>query len=73
MRRIESKIRTSDSEFQANRAHNQKLAEELALRMAQARAGGPEESQARHKERGKMLARERIDALTDPGTPFLEL
>ena len=73
MERIESKIRPSSPEFQENLAHNRGLADELRRRIAEARLGGPEESRARHKKRGKMLARERIDALTDPGTPFLEL
>src|SRR5437773_10743608 len=47
----------------------------MALRAARARAaaGGPEEARARHTQRGKLLARERIERLLDPGTPFLEL
>jgi len=46
-----------------------------ALRAARARAaaGGPEEARTRHTQRGKLLARERIERLLDPGTPFLEL
>ncbi|MCK6554608.1 methylcrotonoyl-CoA carboxylase [Candidatus Binatia bacterium] len=73
MRRIESKIRTSDPEFQANRAYQEGLATELRSRLETAQAGGPEELRRRHKERGKLLARERIDALLDPDTPFLEI
>jgi len=73
MDRIESKIRTSSTEFQENAAHNRALAAELVKRLERARRGGPEEHRARHKRRGKLLARERIDALIDPGTPFLEL
>src|SRR5581483_4430258 len=38
-----------------------------------AAAGGPEEARRRHTERGKLLVRERIERLIDPGTPFLEL
>jgi len=46
-----------------------------ALRAARARAaaGGPEVARTRHTQRGKLLARERIERLLDPGTPFLEL
>jgi acetyl-CoA carboxylase carboxyltransferase component len=73
MDRIESKIRTSSADFQENLAHNRAAAEDLRERIARARLGGPEEHRQRHKKRGKMLARERIDALLDPGTPFLEL
>jgi acetyl-CoA carboxylase carboxyltransferase component len=73
MDRIESKVRTSSPEFQENLAHNQSLADELRRRLVASRLGGPEEHRARHKKRGKMLPRERIDALLDPGTPFLEL
>jgi len=73
MRRIESKIRTSDPEFVENRRCMDELVAELRQRLHEAQAGGPEEHRRRHKERGKLLARERIDALVDPGTAFLEL
>ncbi|WP_298943182.1 carboxyl transferase domain-containing protein [uncultured Microbacterium sp.] len=49
------------------------LLAELDERRAIAALGGPESSRRRHLERGKMLARDRIDALLDPGSPFLEL
>ncbi len=73
MRRIETKIRTADPEFQENRSAYESLVTELRARLNEAQAGGPEELCRRHKERGKLLARERIDALIDPDTPFLEL
>ncbi|MEW6106051.1 MAG: carboxyl transferase domain-containing protein, partial [Bacillota bacterium] len=73
MERIQSKIRTSSSEFQANAAHMTALVTRLKEELAMARRGGPEEFRARHKARGKLLARERIEALLDPQTPFLEL
>jgi 3-methylcrotonyl-CoA carboxylase beta subunit len=73
MDRIESKIRPSSAEFRENSQHNRALADDLRTRLERARRGGPEEHRARHKKRGKLLARERIDALIDPGTPFLEL
>jgi acetyl-CoA carboxylase carboxyltransferase component len=73
MRRIETKIRTTDAEFQDNRRYHEGLASELRERLKAAQAGGPEDQRRRHHERGKLLARERIDALIDPDTPFLEL
>jgi acetyl-CoA carboxylase carboxyltransferase component len=68
-----SRIDTSGAEFKANRAHNLALIAELRARLAQVRQGGGPEAVKRHHARGKMLARERIERLLDPGTPFLEL
>lgn len=73
MARIETKLRPSDPTFQANRQRNEALAAELRERVAAAQAGGPEEARRRHTERGKLLPRQRVEALLDPGTPFLEL
>jgi 3-methylcrotonyl-CoA carboxylase beta subunit len=49
------------------------LAAELRERLAEVRRGGDEKARARHVERGKMLVRDRVDRLLDPGSPFLEL
>src|SRR3954453_23887124 len=51
----------------------QALVDELRTRSAQVAAGGGEKAVERHRSRGKLLARERIDRLVDPGTAFLEL
>ena len=51
----------------------QALVDELRARTAQVAAGGGERAVERHRARGKLLARERIDRLVDPGTAFLEL
>ncbi len=59
--------------FQENAAHYEGLLEELRKALARVREGGGPEAVAKHRARGKMLARERIDALLDPGSPFLEL
>jgi 3-methylcrotonyl-CoA carboxylase beta subunit len=59
--------------FQRNHAEHTALAAELATRLAKAARGGPERARRRHCERGKLLPRDRVDALLDPGTPFLEL
>ncbi len=49
------------------------LVDDLRARLARAARGGPERSRERHVARGKLLPRERIDALLDEGSPFLEL
>jgi len=73
MKRIETKLRTSDPAFAANRERMQGLVGELRERLAWARAGGPEDARARHVERGKLLPRQLVEALLDPGTAFLGL
>ena len=50
-----------------------KLADQLRSTLAQVRLGGDERARAKHTARGKLLARDRIDRLLDPGSPFLEL
>src|SRR5437763_5025631 len=49
------------------------LVDDLRQRLARARLGGPEQARARHTGRGKLLPRDRVDALVDPASPFLEL
>ncbi|MGW0521273.1 carboxyl transferase domain-containing protein [Crossiella sp. NPDC003009] len=49
------------------------LSADLRDQLAQARKGGPERARQRHVERGKLLPRDRVDSLVDPGSPFLEL
>src|SRR5438105_1738365 len=51
----------------------QRLVAELRERLATARLGGPERARERHTKAGKLLARERVERLLDPGTAFLEL
>ena len=72
MKRLETRIdRTSDA-FAQNAGHMSGLVSDLRDRLARVRAGGGTEATARHRKRGKLPARERIDRLTDPLTPFLE-
>src|SRR5450631_2853297 len=52
---------------------NAELAAELRRRVAAAALGGPEGVRSRHTARGKLLPRERVDRLLDPGSPFLEI
>jgi 3-methylcrotonyl-CoA carboxylase beta subunit len=73
MRRIASMISTSSAEFRANDAHNRRLARELREKQEAARHRRPQRDLDRLARQGKMLPRERIARLIDPGTPFLEL
>jgi 3-methylcrotonyl-CoA carboxylase beta subunit/propionyl-CoA carboxylase len=72
LQQLPTLVNTSSDTFQGNDAHHRALARELREAMARVRQGGGEEAVAKHRARGKMLARERIDALLDPGSPFLE-
>jgi 3-methylcrotonyl-CoA carboxylase beta subunit len=58
--------------FQENYDHMRQLVSELRTNINKVAAGGGETAINRHKEKGKLLARERIDLLLDPGSPFLE-
>jgi len=69
---IESRIDSRSTEFQANAGQLRGLVEDLNAQMAQAALGGGDKARARHTERGKLLPRERVRALLDPGSPFLE-
>ena len=73
MDRLESHISTSSDDFKKNRARMEALVAEYRGRLAQARLGGGEKYLARHREQGKLPVHERIDALLDPQTAFLEL
>ncbi|MEW1847242.1 carboxyl transferase domain-containing protein, partial [Nonomuraea angiospora] len=59
--------------YKRNAELNERLAAELLERLEAAARGGPERSRARHVERGKLLPRDRVDGLLDPGSRFLEL
>jgi 3-methylcrotonyl-CoA carboxylase beta subunit len=71
--RIESKIVTDSEEFRARAEHNRALAEKLRADVAEAAKGGPEKHRQRHVGRGKLLPRDRVERLLDPGSPFLEI
>jgi 3-methylcrotonyl-CoA carboxylase beta subunit len=70
---IQSQIDPRSEEFRRNYDHNCQLVEQLEERQAKTRAGGSERAVKRHLEAGKLLPRERVELLLDPGTPFLEL
>jgi 3-methylcrotonyl-CoA carboxylase beta subunit len=71
--RLRSSIDPHSDEFRANAAHMDALVEELRKRRAEAAEGGPARARERHVARGKLLPRERVMRLLDPGAPFLEL
>jgi acetyl-CoA carboxylase carboxyltransferase component len=73
METLETHLDTSSADFAANAERMQKLVDDLNQRLGTARQGGGAKYLARHKEQGKMPPRERIAALLDPDTPFLEL
>jgi 3-methylcrotonyl-CoA carboxylase beta subunit len=64
---------TAGDGAERNAAAHRELVADLKARLATAALGGPERARKRHVERGKLLPRERVDALVDPSSPFLEL
>ncbi len=73
MRKLNSGLDTGSAAFAANAALNRGLAEELRARSAKAALGGSAQSRERHTSRGKLLPRDRVLRLLDPGSPFLEV
>jgi 3-methylcrotonyl-CoA carboxylase beta subunit len=70
---IKSRIDPRSAEFQANAAAMRTLVADLRDKVAQVAVGGNEAARKKHLARGKLLPRERVNALLDPGTPFLEV
>jgi 3-methylcrotonyl-CoA carboxylase beta subunit len=70
---LASKADSSSEAFARNAAAHRALAVELSEKLAAAAQGGSERARKRHIDRGKLLPRDRIDALVDPASPFLEL
>ena len=73
MRRIESKLNTRDEQFNLNAQSMRMQVGDLHAQMAIHAAGGGEAARSKHTARGKLLPRDRVQNLLDPGTPFLEL
>jgi len=65
-------VDTGAEDFRANAAQMRQLIAELQARRAEAAVGGPPHARDRHLERGKLLPRDRVMTLIDPGAPFLE-
>lgn len=70
---LKSNINAQTENFRKNTEANQKLIDNLYRTVANISQGGGKEAQAKHLARGKLLPRERVNLLLDPGSPFLEL
>src|SRR5512143_206174 len=73
MHTLKTSLAGTSEEFTSNRAHYEGLIADLQKYLALVRASGRDEAIALHKQRGKLTARERITALLDPDSPWLEL
>ena len=73
MPKIKTSISASSDEFKANAAGMRALVADLAHKRLEAGSGGPDKLKERHAARGKLLPRDRVLRLIDPGSPFLEL
>jgi 3-methylcrotonyl-CoA carboxylase beta subunit len=70
---LDTKLNPRSADFVTNASAMRTLVEDLRTRMAQVAQGGGEAARAKHVARGKLLPRDRVGMLLDPGTPFLEL
>ena len=70
---LTSSVDEGSETYRRYAAHNRGLADVLRDKVAQAALGGPEKHRERHVARGKLLPRERVHRLLDPGSPFLEI
>ncbi len=70
---LDTKIDTNSDAYRAAFAHNSALRDELWSKVAEAALGGNAKSRERHTARGKLLPRDRVERLLDPGSPFLEI
>ena len=70
---LKSSLDTASAGFSENRRAMEGLVDELRAKTELAALGGSEAARTRHAERGKLLPRERVEKLLDPGTPFLEI
>jgi 3-methylcrotonyl-CoA carboxylase beta subunit len=73
MPRIQSEIDTSSERYRSNHARMGALAADLRKQLEHASLGGGEDARRKHTSRGKLLPRDRVRTLLDPGSPFLEL
>ncbi|AVS65760.1 methylcrotonoyl-CoA carboxylase [Paracidovorax avenae] len=70
---LESRLNPRSADFQANASAMRVLVQDLRDRAAQVALGGSEAARAKHTARGKLLPRDRVRELLDPGSPFLEI
>ncbi|MCV0441184.1 MAG: methylcrotonoyl-CoA carboxylase [Hydrogenophaga sp.] len=70
---LETQLNARSADFQANAEAMRAVVEDLKAQVEKATLGGGEAARAKHTARGKLLPRDRVQMLLDPGTPFLEL
>ena len=70
---LDSSLDPRSQDFRDNADYHRALVAELDMRLARVADGGGEQARAKHVERGKLPVRDRIAALLDPGSPFLEI
>ena len=73
MTQLATQLNARSADFQSNAAAMRALVDDLHVQLAKSAAGGGEAARAKHTARGKLLPRERVQMLLDPGTPFLEV
>ncbi|HET7269022.1 MAG TPA: carboxyl transferase domain-containing protein [Oleiagrimonas sp.] len=73
MTQIVSKLDPRSADFKSNASRMRSLVEDLDAQLERVACGGGERAREKHLKRGKLLPRERVQALLDPGSPFLEL
>src|SRR3982750_4388539 len=73
MAALKSRIDTRSDDFRSNAAALQGQVDDLRARATEIALGGDAKSRERHTSRGKLMPRERVDGLLDPGAPFLEI
>ncbi|MBV9734231.1 MAG: methylcrotonoyl-CoA carboxylase, partial [Verrucomicrobia bacterium] len=73
MATLKSKLNITSDEFRANAAAMRSAVDDLRTAVHKVAEGGGDEARRKHLARGKLLPRERVQRLLDPGTPFLEL
>jgi 3-methylcrotonyl-CoA carboxylase beta subunit len=70
---LDTQLNARSADFLANAAAMRTLVDDLRVQLDKVAQGGGEAARAKHTARGKLLPRERVQMLLDPGTPFLEL
>ncbi|MBE7420829.1 MAG: methylcrotonoyl-CoA carboxylase, partial [Ideonella sp.] len=73
MPQLASKLNPRSEDFKANATAMRALVDDLHAQVERVAQGGPAAARAKHEARGKLLPRQRVERLLDPGTPFLEI
>ena len=73
MTQLKTQLNPRSADFQANAAAMETVVADLHEKVEKIALGGPEAARQKHLARGKLLPRERVNGLLDPGTPFLEI